>query len=834
MIKLKNLTKIYQSQSKEDVVANDSISLTFAKKGLIFIIGKSGSGKTTLLNILAGLDEKTSGEYFIGNKSIDEFKSLDDFRNKCVGFVFQDYNLINYLSVSENVEIALSLQGVVDKNKVSSILSEVGLKGYENRRISELSGGQKQRVAIARALVKNSNFILADEPTGNLDSKTSEEIMKLLKQISKNKLIVVVSHNEELAMEYADRVIELADGKVVSDVGKKSVRQTNIDMRDKTNTKPLSFKYIAKMGFYNIKNHLGKSIISVLLFVLTIFSICIGQMFLSFDSENAIVKTLSNKQLGGYLAQSVYQYENKYNPIEFNEYSDINDALYKNVLDNKSHYIKGYNVSINETSSSKYTDGSFYLISTKQDLLNLGIEFYSAIEISDDGVYLTDYAVDYLLKYEDCKFDEGAITYSEMAGKNLLRYDSFQESYQTKYKVCGIVKTDYKDYIDDRYEVKAEFDKKEFNSLEIFNTFVLQKKALEYFPMFVTEKYINENLTLSKIDFAENSFKKLSLEIENNSCILDSLSLINSKNYNYQTIYNGKVVYSNEIELRDGEILINLSLYNKLFNEIAYAKLLSYISFDEQGDRVCKYNFNHLNEKLTFKINQLSLNEDIFEIKDKKIVGIVIKTYDLSKNDGLEIYLSSDIVKNNTILGNVNNVAKFKASNFDNFSDIIFSSRDCYNVGVKAVQSEAIYNIEQTSNMISFIFLGLSVVFVIIAILTTINVIALSINSRKKEIGILRAIGTKKQDIEKMFIFENFITSITTFIVSMISVYLGTIIINSILTQNSISSTIFIMTNIYCWAISFGVSFMLSFVACIIPLKHINKLNPIDAIKNIN
>ena len=136
--------------------------------------------------------------------------------------------------------------------------------------------------------------------------------------------------------------------------------------------------------------------------------------------------------------------------------------------------------------------------------------------------------------------------------------------------------------------------------------------------------------------------------------------------------------------------------------------------------------------------------------------------------------------------------------------------------------------------MISFIFLGLSAVFVVIAILTTINVITLSINSRKQEIGILRAIGTKKQDIERMFIFENIITSVVSFIVSMVLVYLGTFIVNAMFTQNSISNTVFLMTNIYCWLISFGISFVLSLVACIIPLKHINKLNPIDAIKTVN
>lgn len=834
MIKLKNLTKIYRSQNKEDVVANDNISLSFSEKGLVFIVGKSGSGKTTLLNILAGLDKKTGGDYFVENKSIDEFSSLDDFRNECVGFVFQDYNLIEYLSVAENVEIALSLQSVVDKKKIIQILSEVGLAGYENRRISELSGGEKQRVAIARALVKNSRFILADEPTGNLDTKTSKEIIKLLKDISKTKLVIVVSHNEELAKEYADRIVELADGRVVSDTHQKAFRTSKKETFQQTKTKSLSFKYVAKMGFYNIKNHLGKSIISVLLFVLTIFSICIGQMFLSFNSEKAIIQTFSNQSLCGYLAQSVYQSEDEYASVQFDEYSEVNEAVFSRVLDNKSSYLKGYNISLNEDSINKYVDGSFYLVSSKQDMIDLGVEFYSATEITDDGVYLTDYAVDYLIKFNDCKFSKNVNDYSEMLEEELLQYNSLEGDYFTKYKICGIIKTDYIEYLDENFDIRTTFNKKEFNSFKIFNDYVNQKKVLEYFPMYCTEKYLIENLTSLKIDFSKTSFKQLCLDIANNHYNVDTLSLIDNENYNYQMVTNGKIIYTNEADLKDDEVLINLSLYNKLFSEISYTDLRSYFSYNDEGEQVCSYNFNHINETLTFRVNQLSLDENLFQLKDKKIVGVVIKTYELNKNDGYEIYTNAGFVKNNSLFDNVNNVIKFKTASLENFSSIIKDSRSNYNIGLKSVQSEAIYNIEHISNMISFIFLGISIVFIIIAILTTINVITLSINSRKKEIGILRAIGTKKKDIEKMFIFENIIISFVSFIMSILLVYLGTSLINIILAHSTISNTIFLITNVYCWLINFGISFILSLVACIIPLKHINKLKPIDAIKNIN
>jgi putative ABC transport system ATP-binding protein len=206
MIKVSNLTKIYKSKNKDKCVAIDNISFDLPEKGLVFIIGKSGSGKSTLLNMLGGLDNVTSGEVNVLGNDIHTFNERDlySYRTSLIGFVFQDFHLLDDLTIEENINFSLKLLNVNNKERVNEVLKEVDLEGYNDRYPNELSGGQKQRVAIARALVKNPNIILADEPTGNLDSNTTEQIMKLIKRISKEKLVIIVSHNLYDAYDYAD------------------------------------------------------------------------------------------------------------------------------------------------------------------------------------------------------------------------------------------------------------------------------------------------------------------------------------------------------------------------------------------------------------------------------------------------------------------------------------------------------------------------------------------------------------------------------------------------------------------------------------------------------
>lgn len=217
MLSLKKIVKEYNAGGMI-VQALKGVDIDFRRNEFVSVLGPSGCGKTTLLNIIGGLDKSTSGDLVIDGKSTKKFKDKDwdAYRNHRIGFVFQSYNLIQHLSVLKNVEIALSMNNSnpkARKQRAVQVLKMVGLSDQINKRPNQLSGGQMQRVAIARALANNPEIILADEPTGALDSKTSVQIMKILKRISKTKLIIMVTHNQRIAEEYSTRIIQLLDGK---------------------------------------------------------------------------------------------------------------------------------------------------------------------------------------------------------------------------------------------------------------------------------------------------------------------------------------------------------------------------------------------------------------------------------------------------------------------------------------------------------------------------------------------------------------------------------------------------------------------------------------------
>ncbi|MDE5549406.1 MAG: ABC transporter ATP-binding protein, partial [Clostridia bacterium] len=225
MLEIKDVYRTYKPKKGVPVKALDGVSLSFADTGLVFILGKSGSGKSTLLNVIGGLDTADSGEFSIKGKSSKDFSQadFDSYRNTFIGFIFQEYNILNEFTVGQNIALAMKLQGKkVDDQSLNAILEEVDLVGYGNRKPNELSGGQKQRVAIARALIKEPEIIMADEPTGALDSNTGKQVFDTLKKLSKSKLVIVVSHDREFAEYYGDRVIELADGKIISDITKET------------------------------------------------------------------------------------------------------------------------------------------------------------------------------------------------------------------------------------------------------------------------------------------------------------------------------------------------------------------------------------------------------------------------------------------------------------------------------------------------------------------------------------------------------------------------------------------------------------------------------------
>ena len=221
MLRLKDIVKTYVTG---DITQNalKGVNITFRENEFVSILGQSGSGKTTMLNIIGGLDRYTSGDLIINGISTKQYNDSDwdYYRNHSIGFVFQSYNLIPHQSVLSNVEMAMTLAGVSKKErkeKAISVLKKVGLGDHIYKKPNQMSGGQMQRVAIARALVNNPDILLADEPTGALDSETSVQIMELLKEIAKDKLVIMVTHNPELAERYSTRIVKLLDGKIVSD-----------------------------------------------------------------------------------------------------------------------------------------------------------------------------------------------------------------------------------------------------------------------------------------------------------------------------------------------------------------------------------------------------------------------------------------------------------------------------------------------------------------------------------------------------------------------------------------------------------------------------------------
>ena len=284
MLEIKNISKSYVTGTFTQK-ALDNFSLKFRREEFVSILGQSGSGKTTLLNIIGGLDKYDEGDLIINDKSTKSFKEKDwdAYRNNCIGFIFQNYNLITHISILENIEMGMTLSGVGSKEKREKALEalrKVGLEEHAHKKPNQLSGGQMQRVAIARALATDPDIILADEPTGALDSKTSQQIMKLIKEISKDKLVIMVTHNRQLAEEYSTRIVELKDGKLISDSNpiKKVEKDAETFSIRKT---AMSFLTALKLSFNNIKTKKGRT-------ALTAFASSIGIIGI------ALILSLSN------------------------------------------------------------------------------------------------------------------------------------------------------------------------------------------------------------------------------------------------------------------------------------------------------------------------------------------------------------------------------------------------------------------------------------------------------------------------------------------------------------------------------------------------------------
>ena len=297
MLQLKDIVKKYNTGGTEVEVLK-KVNISFRESEFVSILGASGSGKTTLLNIIGGLDNYTSGDMLLMGRSTKEFtdRDWDSYRNGTIGFVFQSYNLIGHLSIIENVKLALSISGESNKEndiKAKKALEDVGLGDHLYKKPNQLSGGQMQRVAIARALVTNPKVILADEPTGALDSKTSVQIMELIKEISKEKLVIMVTHNPELARKYSDRIVSVKDGEIIEDT-KPYIEQEGNNGYELKKT-AMTFSSAIKSSFKNLLTKKFRSLMTVVASSIGIISI--GLVLAISSGMDKYIKTMQNENL---------------------------------------------------------------------------------------------------------------------------------------------------------------------------------------------------------------------------------------------------------------------------------------------------------------------------------------------------------------------------------------------------------------------------------------------------------------------------------------------------------------------------------------------------------
>lgn len=297
MLQLKDIVKKYNTGGTEVEVLK-KVNISFRESEFVSILGASGSGKTTLLNIIGGLDKYSSGDMLLMGRSTKEFtdQDWDSYRNGTIGFVFQSYNLIGHLSVIENVKLALSISGESNKEndiKAKKVLEDVGLGDHLYKKPNQLSGGQMQRVAIARALVTNPKVILADEPTGALDSKTSVQIMELIKEISKEKLVIMVTHNPELARKYSDRIVSVKDGEIIEDT-KPYIEQEGNNGYELKKT-AMTFSSAIKSSFKNLLTKKFRSLMTVVASSIGIISI--GLVLAISSGMDKYIQTMQNENL---------------------------------------------------------------------------------------------------------------------------------------------------------------------------------------------------------------------------------------------------------------------------------------------------------------------------------------------------------------------------------------------------------------------------------------------------------------------------------------------------------------------------------------------------------
>lgn len=715
MLELKKIRKSYTTGNFTQH-ALKGMDLKFRKNEFVAILGPSGSGKTTLLNIIGGLDRYDSGDLIINGKSTKHFKSddWDAYRNNCVGFVFQNYNLISHISVLDNVEMGMTLSGVSAskrRKKAKEVLRKVGLKDHMHKKPNQLSGGQMQRVAIARALANDPDIILADEPTGALDSTTSVQIMDLIKEIAQDKLVILVTHNAELAYTYANRIVELKDGELVNDTNpvdeKDEVDQYNIR---KTS---MGFLTALKLSFNNIVTKKGRTFLTALASSIGIIGIALilslsngfDKQIDKFESETIssfpIMISQSSMELD---MEQIQKYNQEQMGIGGNDkYPNVKVIYpYEAIMEKAQHTNK---------IDDKYMD---YINSIDETLIT-GVSYYRMVKLNlyrKDGNAVKPVNV-------------------SMMGNNAMMGDSssLMTYFQSIPKQVDKTKTSY---LEKNYDLLyGEYPKNKEDVVVIINT----------------ANKLN-SLVLENLGLDPNSE---SIKFE--EVIGKEFKIITNDNYylsqgNFFTINNDLDKAYNA----EGNITLKVSGIVRLKEDVKFAVLEEGIGYQEELIEAlienCK-NSKIVKKQLEVDYNVLTGQK--FDLTTEE--GIKTKYQILSVLGGSDIPFIIALYPDD--FHDKEELIKYLDKYNENLNDedkIIYSDLSATLSALSGNIMDAI-----TIVLIAFSSIALVVSSIMIGIITYISVL-----ERTKEIGILRSLGARKKDIARVFNAETFIVGLTS------------------------------------------------------------------------
>ncbi len=742
MILLKNISKIYVSKkSKTEVVALDDITLSFESKGLNFILGPSGCGKSTLLNLIGGLDYPTNGELYVNHQKIGKNENqLDDYRNQYIGFIFQDFNLIPNLTLYDNlVLVCFNEKKEIIKNKIEETLKKVGLEGYQNRYPSELSGGQIQRVAIARALLKNSRILLADEPTGNLNSEISKEIMELFYELAKEKLVIIVSHNEELATQYANRIIRLKDGKIIQDSNPQKIIEQSKNQEEHPIKNHLSTRTIWKMTFSSLGNKKFDSILSIFILLLSFISLFVSFSFVNYNRLDTDVKNITNM-------------DKKWISVVYDDV-DLKTA-------NMNANVKEAEV---QTILKKYPELTYIrhrYVNNAQDLIQMGYHFYDGYkETVEDGLYVNNKDIEMMINYGRLYYDqkgETTVLKQQQYDFESLTGTYYKPNYEEVYGITSAVFFEIRGIL--YYE-----DYKKNNTTNPSEAIYYCKEGGKYDSF---ELMIGSTSSFS-MDIGSGFLVRVNdttLPPPDTYCSFSSIHV----REHFMLLTDKGLIYRDELNedfyIEDDEIYISLGLYNAIYQEHSPA---SY--YLKETDKLREYEIinypTHIGEKIKFDFQYALYPDYQMEFPELTLKGIYFESASsLSSNSDTDyqMVLSSNL---NSQLGRYSQNI-FITILKDSIPNIRTFLKDLLDLKLRPLYdpySEQIKEWEDNYYLTIDIFKLLLPLFIIISFLIAFTYIKRVIKRESKEIGILRSIGIKKKDILKIYL--NLILMISIFIV---------------------------------------------------------------------